>query len=165
MKLFGVILLSGYFLARERELFMPEKKESAGLLRDWAAYVACAGAAVFFGMVPIQDGRFQPAVILLAAIMTALLFRARAVCVWAGAATAYCVLRFVPDFNRVAVVLIAAECAVFFIALFYQLARARMRRVFTPTLTLGHLGALSLFFALAVLLGAVWQKAIQIYSV
>lgn len=165
MKLFGVILLSGYFLARERELFQSDKKNIADLIRDWATYVACAGAAVFFGMVPMQDGRFQPAVVLVAALMTALVFRARAVCVWAGAATAYCVLSLAPDFNRLAVALLAAEWGVLFTALFYQLARGRMRRLFTPAMTLGHLGALTLFFALATLLGLVWQKTIQIYGV
>ncbi len=163
MKLFGVILLSGYFLARERELFSPRKKEISGLLQDWAVYLACAGAAVFFGIVPLPDMRWQPVIVLTAALMPVLLFKSRAVCAWAGAATAYCVLNLAPDFNRVALALIASEFGVFVTAFFYQLLRERMRRLLTPELTRGHLGALSLLFALAVLFGLVWQKTIQIY--
>ncbi|HCM42201.1 MAG TPA: hypothetical protein DIS66_02665 [Candidatus Omnitrophica bacterium] len=163
MKLFGVILLTGYFLARERELFSSSKKEVAGLIKDWAIYLACAGAAVFFGMIPLQDMRWQPALILFAAVMPALLFQGRAVCAWAGAATAFCVLRFAPDFTRVVIMLISAELAVLVLAFFYQGVRERMLRLFTPAPTRGHLGAWILLFALAVFLGLVWEKAIQLF--
>lgn len=163
MKFFGVILLAGYFLARERELFFASKKEVAGLVRDWAVYLACAGAAVFLGMIPLQDSRWQPALILFAAVMPALLFQGRAVCAWAGAATAFCVLRFAPDFTRIAILLISAELGVLVIAFFYQGARERMRRLFAPSPTRGHLGAWLLLFALAVFLGLVWEKAIQLF--
>jgi len=165
MKLFVVILLSGYFLARERELFQSGKKNAVGLVRDWAVYMACSGLAVFLGMIPIQDGRFQPAVVLLAALIPAYVFQGRAVCAWAGAATAYCVLRLAPDLNLLAITLLGAEFGVFIVAFFYQISRERMQRLFAPAMTRGHLGALSLLFVLTVFLGLVWQKAIQIYGI
>lgn len=163
MKFFGVILLTGYFLGRERELFLPADKDLKHLLKMWAVYLACAGTAVFLGMIPLADARLQPALVLFSALIPAILFQGRAVCAFAGAATAFCVLRFAPDFNRVALMLVSAEAAVLIIAFFYQGARERMLRLFTPRAARGDFGALGTLFALAVLMILVWQKTIQIF--
>lgn len=163
MKFFGAILLAGYFLGRERELFLPAEKDLKHLLKMWAVYLVCAGSAVFLGMMPLSDMRFQPAVVLFSALIPAILFQGRAACALAGAVTAFCVLRFAPDFNRVVLMLVAAEAAVLVIAFFYQGARERMLRLFTPRAARGHFGAVGILFALAVLMTLVWQKTIQIF--
>lgn len=164
MKFFGAILISSYFLARERELFSESKNLLVGLLRDWAVYALCAGAAVVAGVSSGASAAvFQPVWMLGAALLPVLFFRGRTVCALLGAFTGFCVLRAMPDLGRVALLLFAFEIAVLVGSFFYQGARERMLRLFTPPAVCGALGALLLFFGLAVTCGLFYQKAIQIF--
>ena len=70
MKLFGVILLAGYFLAREQEGLLSRKEASRRLIRNTAVYWLCAGLATLVGglLSGSSSNLFQPVAILFAAV-------------------------------------------------------------------------------------------------
>ena len=163
MKLFGVILLAGYFLAREREPFCHGKEALEKILAEWAVYLACAGISVLTGLILLWvTGDFQPAVILLVATLPAILFRGSPVCMIAGAATAFCVLKF-PQLNQIAAALFCSEVAVHVLAFFYQGARERMTRLNVFPIEQKNSKRLLALFALAVLWALIYEKMVQVF--
>ncbi len=162
MKLFGVILLAGYFLAREQE-GSPQGKESLrAMIQSVAVYWLCAGLATASGFLPTQ-AQLQPVVILFAALLPGILFKARPICFFAGAATAFCVLRWMPDLNRVAIALLCSEIAVLAAAFLYEGAWRRVWRLHAVPAGQKSLIRVLLLFSLSALLLLVYQKAVQIY--
>lgn len=164
MKLFGVVILAGYFLAREREPY--GRNSLADLIRSWAVYVTSAGFTFFSGFILNGGaGGFYLFILLLAAALPVIIFRGSVVCMLSGAATAFCVLRLLPDFGKAAVTLLAAETAVLIVVFLYRGTRQRMTHFHVPALAQNSIGRLLLLFSLAVLLAAVYQKSIQLFQV
>jgi|GEM_PF-3513651 len=159
MKLFGVILLAGYFLAREQEGLLSRKEALRGLIRNTAVYWLCAGIATLVGgLSGPSSNLFQPVAILFAAVLPAIIFKGRPICFIAGAATAFCVLRLMPDVGGVAIALFSAEVAVLVLALFYEGAWRRMGRLQPVFLNQKKSAKLFLLFALAVLMLLAYQS-------
>ena len=163
MKLFGVTLLTAYFLARENETFPQGREALKKIVLDWAVYLLCAGSATGTGWISFwMTGDFQPAIILLAAVLPALLFRGKPVCMIAGATTAFCVLKFL-DLNQMATTLFCSEAAVLILAFFYTGARSRMARLNPPALLQKNGARFILLFALAVLSVVIYEKIVQVF--
>lgn len=161
MKLFGVILLAGYFLAHENEHPARRRNLTFGLIRDWAIYVACAGSPFFFGaLVNGSENNFYIFALLLAAALPVILFQGRVVCMLAGAATAFCALRLMPDFIKAATILLIAEGAVLVGAFFYASVRQRMLRLQFPERAERSVGRMLLLFALAVFFSVIFKKMV-----
>lgn len=163
MKWFGVILLTGYLLAREREPFFQGRKALKKILIEWTIYLACAGCAVSTGLILFwATGDFQPAVILLAATVPAILFRGSPVCMIAAATTAFCVLKF-PQLSQIAAALFYSEVAALVLAFFYQGARDRMTRLNIYKPDQENSKRLLVLFALAVLWALIHEKMVQVF--
>ncbi len=164
MKLFVVILLTGYFLARDNEGLQPAGENLKRLLKSWAVYLLCAGLSAFAGLLLNKPGQgLNPLILFLAAALPAIIFRGRPVCMIAGAATAFCALRFIADGSYVAAALMSVEIGALIVAFLYQGARVRMAQLYLPLLTQKASGRLFVLFSLAVLTALVYQKAVQLF--
>ena len=160
MKLFGVILLAGYFLTREQDDLPPGKDALRALVRSTAVYWLCAGLATLLGglLGRSSSAELQPVAILFAAILPVIIFKGRPICFIAGAATAFCVLRFMPEVSRVVTTLFCAEVAALSVAFFYEGMWRRALRLQSFSADQKSVGRLLLLFALSVLLALVCQR-------
>lgn len=165
MKLFGIVLLAGYLFARERESGFRNQEAVKEMGMDWLVYVLCAGLAALTGIfLEVITGTFQPAAVFLAAALPAVFFRGRAGGMIAGAMTAFCALRGMPDLNRFFAILLGMEAGVLMVAFLYLGLRARMDRLAFPLLMRKSRGGrLLLLFSLSLLLALIYQKSIQIF--
>lgn len=165
MKWLGVILLSGYFLAREKEARNQSSEKTTTLLQDGMIFFACSVIAIVSGVFfwPLSREEFFPAIVLLAAAIPAIFFKGRPVCMIAGAAVAFCVLRFMSNLSHIVMALICVDGLVLVTAFLYQSARTRMMYHYLPELTQKTTGRLLILFSLSVLLTVVYQKVIQLF--
>lgn len=164
MKLFGIILLTGYFLAREKKNLAQPNESLKELLRVWAIYLLCAGLTFFIGIFLDAPGQgLNPLILFLAGTLPVVIFQGRPVCMIAGTATAFCVLSLMPDVSRAVLVLVWVEGMVLVTAFLYRGARVRMANLYLPVPTQNTPGWLLVLFSAALLLAAIYQKAVQLF--
>jgi hypothetical protein len=164
MKLFGIIFLTGYWLAHENENLPGAQNQLGGLLREWGVYLLCSGVAVTTGIfLNGQESGLRPLILLWMACLPTIVFRGRPVCMIAGAATAFCILRFMPNGSRIVTAFVCVEIAVLVTAFLCLGARLRINQLGLNVLAQKSTTRLYILFSIAVLFLTVYQKMIQLF--
>ena len=104
----------------------------------------------------------QVGIVLAAAWFSSFVFRASTGVGFAGMATAFCLVRWADNLERMYFLLIVVEAGVFLCAFFYFLLRARMQRLFPAPGAFNPSGALGVLFVLFLFAMVLGQKLIQI---
>ncbi len=162
MKLFVILLLSGYFLARENETELRGIEAPGKIISIWLRFLACAAAALIAGQtLRTSAGVFPAMPALLASAAAAVLLRARPACMLAGAFAAFWALRF--ESPTACLLAFAGEGVAILTVLFFSTGiNDRMRRLPLPQAVKNQAGRLLLLLVTAALLLLLYQKIVQI---
>ncbi len=169
MKLFGILLLSGYFLVREREMSLDEEKSPAFIFYNTLVYLACAvlaaAAGLIFSSCAALNHRaiWQPMAMLSVAALATFFFKRNPHFMMSSAFTAFWILY---SAKSIAHFLIGALCAgfvVFILQFLYLGMRERILRLHVPAAIRKGPARLIVLFALTLLFAFVYEKAVQLF--